>query len=193
MAKGYITFEFDTLGDLEAQMRTALGLRADRPFASTQLAPEVQQIPDTVRGVLGKVGDGMSSGRNAPPTIDEVRAFNQKAVAAHIEAEKALVVETLPILNATLAAAAGVPPALSPVAQAVVDTAQETNHAADTATGIPATAPTVTLETLSTVEYSILLAFCDAHPEVGVNTATCQAAFFRKLVEHKVKTYLETK
>jgi len=170
-----------------------LGLRADRPFASTQLAPEVQQIPDTVRGVLGKVGDGMSSGRNAPPTIDEVRAFNQKAVAAHIEAEKALVVETLPILNATLAAAAGVPPTLSPAAQAAVDTALEANHAADTAAGIPATVPTVTLETLSTVEYSILLAFCDAHPEVGVNTATCQAAFFRKLVEHKVKTYLETK
>lgn len=186
MAKGYITFEFDTLGDLEAQMRTALGLRADRPFAHTQPAPEVQQIPDDE---MEKYADKQTAVRTASGITEEVRKANLVFAAEKLAADKAVIE---PVKEAALAAS-DVPPALSPAAQAAVDTALETNHAADTATGIPATAPTVTLETLSTVEYSILLAFCDAHPEVGVNTATCQAAFFRKLVEHKVKTYLETK
>ena len=53
--------------------------------------------------------------------------------------------------------------------------------------------PTLNLENLATEPYPELLAFCTRHPEVGVNVAMCQPAFFRKLVECKIKTYLESK
>ena len=53
--------------------------------------------------------------------------------------------------------------------------------------------PAITLETLATAPYPDLLAFCEHTPAVGVDVSKCQAAFFRKLVEMKIKTYLETK
>jgi len=37
-----------------------------------------------------------------------------------------------------------------------------------------------------------LLAFCEHNPAVGVDVSKCQAAFFRKLVEMKIKAFLET-
>jgi len=55
------------------------------------------------------------------------------------------------------------------------------------------TALEVTLENLCTASYPELLAFCEHNPAVGVDVSKCQAAFFRKLVEMKIKTYLETK
>jgi len=52
---------------------------------------------------------------------------------------------------------------------------------------------TLTLETLADAPYPELLAFCERNPGVGVDVAKSQPAFFRKFVEMKVKTYLETK
>ena len=55
------------------------------------------------------------------------------------------------------------------------------------------TALEVTLENLCTASYPELLAFCEHTPAVGVDVSKCQAAFFRKLVEMKIKAFLETK
>jgi hypothetical protein len=52
--------------------------------------------------------------------------------------------------------------------------------------------PALTLETLATAPYPDLLAFCEHTPAVGVDVSKCQAAFFRKLVEMKIKAFLET-
>ena len=51
--------------------------------------------------------------------------------------------------------------------------------------------PKVTLENLSTVPYGELLAFCDANPDIGVNTQKCVQEFFRGYVETRIRTYLE--
>ena len=172
-------------------MRNALGFRAESGNVRPQIWPaavQVQNPPYPQPEPEVPLAVSTMESKTASGITEEVRKANQ-AFAAEKLADKAVIEP----VKEVLAAAAGVPPTLPPAAQAAVDTVQEANHAADTATGIPATAPTVTLETLSTVEYSVLLAFCDAHPEVGVNTASCQAAFFRKLVEHKVKAFLETK
>lgn len=55
------------------------------------------------------------------------------------------------------------------------------------------TALEVTLENLCTASYPELLAFCESTPAVGVDVSKCQAVFFRKLVEMKIKAFLETK
>jgi hypothetical protein len=51
--------------------------------------------------------------------------------------------------------------------------------------------PKVTLENLSTVPYGELLAFCDANPDIGVNSQKCVQEFFRGYVETRIRTYLE--
>lgn len=56
-----------------------------------------------------------------------------------------------------------------------------------------AAGPDITLETLATVPYPELLHFCERNPEVGVDVSKSQPSFFRKLVEMRVKAYLETK
>lgn len=170
MAKGTLVFEFESALDLENQMRAYLRL----PQLQEVTLGEAEQPADMARGVLGKPGDGMTfsvSSLTAPPMVcltasgipEEVRKSNQETAAA------AVAVATK-------------------VAEPVKEESKPVSEAAP-----EQSIPALTLETLANAPYPDLLAFCEHTPAVGVDVSKCQAAFFRKLVEMKIKTYLETK
>lgn len=164
MAKGTLVFEFESALDLENQMRAYLRL----PQLKEVTLGEAEQAPDTARGALGEMGNGMTfsassltaspmAGKTASGITEEVRKLNQEAAEALVGA-------------------------VAPVAEKV-----------ETVPAPEQNVPTLTLETLATAPYPDLLAFCEHNPAVGVDVSKCQASFFRKLVEMKIKAYLETK
>jgi hypothetical protein len=164
MAKGTLVFEFESALDLENQMRAYLRL----PLLKEVTLGEAEQAPDTARGALGEMGNGMTfsassltaspmAGKTASGITEEVRKLNQEAAEVLVGAD-------------------------APVAEKV-----------ETVPASEQNVPTLTLETLATAPYPELLAFCEHTPAVGVDVSKCQASFFRKLVEMKIKAYLETK
>ena len=187
MAKGTLVFEFESALDLENQMRAYLRL----PQLKEVTLGEAEQAPDMARGVLGKPGDGMTFsvsseeqveaaqrgteatefnaspmvGRTASGIPEDVRRDNQEAAAAAV------------------AAATKVAEPVKEESKPVLEAAPEQN--------VPV--PTLTLEMLADAPYPELLAFCESTPAVGVDVSKCQAVFFRKLVEMKIKAFLETK
>jgi len=164
MAKGTLVFEFESALDLENQMRAYLRL----PQLKEVTLGEAEQAPDMARGVLGKPGDGMtfsaSSLTAAPMAGKTASGITEEVRKLNQEAAEVLV------------------GAVAPVAEKV-----------ETVPAPEQNVPTPTLETLADAPYPELLAFCEHTPAVGVDVSKCQAAFFRKLVEMKIKTYLETK
>lgn len=170
MAKGTLVFEFESPLDLENQMRAYLRL----PLLKEVTFGGAEQAPDTARGVLGRPGDGMTfsassltappmAGKTASGITEEVRKLNQEAATAAV------------------AAATKVAEPVKEESKPVLEAAPEQN------------VPTLTLETLADAPYPELLAFCESTPAVGVDVSKCQAGFFRKLVEMKIKAFLETK
>lgn len=164
MAKGTLVFEFESALDLENQMRAYLRL----PLLKEVTFGGAEQAPDTARGALGEMGNGMTfsassltaspmAGKTASGITEEVRKLNQEAAEVLVGAD-------------------------APVAEKV-----------ETVPASEQNVPTLTLETLATAPYPDLLAFCEHTPAVGVDVSKCQASFFRKLVEMKIKAYLETK
>jgi len=164
MAKGTLVFEFESVLDLENQMRAYLRL----PLLKEVAFGGAEQAPDMARGALGEMGNGMTfsaSSLTASPMADktasgiteEVRKLNQEAAEVLVGAD-------------------------APVAEKV-----------ETVPAPEQSIPALTLETLATAPYPELLAFCEHTPAVGVDASKCQASFFRKLVEMKIKAYLETK
>lgn len=164
MAKGTLVFEFESALDLENQMRAYLRL----PLLKEVTFGGAEQAPDTARGALGEMGNGMTfsassltaspmAGKTASGITEEVRKLNQEAAEVLVGAD-------------------------APVAEKV-----------ETVPASEQNVPTLTLETLATAPYPELLAFCEHNPAVGVDVSKCQASFFRKLVEMKIKAYLETK
>jgi len=180
MAKGTITFEFENIADLSRQMRLVLidEVRGalDRTIASPMAGKSTIPIPASypVEPLYPLPAEETTGATTIPcptppsestkATMEEVRQINREVAAAATAVGAMFEVATAP------EPAAATSPA--PTDQ---------------------NSPTLTLENLATAPYPELLAFCDAHPEVGVNTETSKASFFRKLVEHKIKTYLETK
>ena len=172
MAKGTLVFEFESPLDLENQMRAYLRLPLLREvmFGTLTQASNVPAIEPTKAQVeeAGKIASETAQAiRTASGIAEEVRKLNQEAAAAAVAA-------------ATKVA--------EPVKEAV-KTMVETTPAPEQ--NVPV--PTLTLETLATTPYPDLLVFCEHNPAVGVDVSKCQASFFRKLVEMKIKTYLETK
>ena len=172
MAKGTLVFEFESALDLENQMRAYLRL----PLLKEVMLKEAEKAPDTARGALGEMGNGMTfsassltaspmAGKSASGITEEVRTLNQEAAAAAV------------------AAATKVAEPVKEESKPVLEAAPEQN--------VPV--PTLTLEMLADAPYPDLLTFCEHNPAVGVDVSKCQAAFFRKLVEMKIKAYLETK
>lgn len=164
MAKGTLVFEFESALDLENQMRAYLRL----PQLKEVTLGEAEQAPDTARGALGEMGNGMTfsassltaspmAGKTASGITEEVRKLNQEAAEVLVGAD-------------------------APVAEKV-----------ETVPASEQNVPTLTLEMLADAPYRDLLAFCEHNPAVGVDVSKCQAAFFRKLVEMKIKAFLETK
>jgi hypothetical protein len=186
MAKGTLVFEFESALDLENQMRAYLRL----PQLQEITLGEAEQPANMARGVLGKLGDGMTFsvsseerveaaqhgveatefnaspmvGRTASGIPEEVRKGNQETAAAAVAA-------------ATQAA--------EPVKEALKDMVGATPTPEQNT-------PAITLETLANAPYPELLAFCKSNPGVGLDVSKCQHEYFRKYVETKVKTYLET-
>lgn len=164
MAKGTLVFEFESALDLENQMRAYLRL----PQLKEVTLGEAEQAPDTARGALGEMGNGMTfsassltaspmAGKTASGITEEVRKLNQEAAEVLVGAD-------------------------APVAEKV-----------ETVPASEQNVPTLTLEMLADAPYRDLLAFCEHNPAVGVDVSKCQASFFRKLVEMKIKAFLETK
>lgn len=200
MAKGEISFYFyfDTLADLQAQLLETLGLGARVPDAklAAEYVTRMEQA-QAPRGELSCVGAGMSHNdtRKEPETVDvtqktepvsavqsasgigiseDVRKANQEAAAAEMAAAKAAALQQAAAAHAAQATA-------QQAAQPVADPTP-------TAQG----AETLTVETLPTVEYPELLAYCERHPEAGIDPTKCAAKFFRPMVEFKLKAFLET-
>lgn len=174
MAKGVFTIEFDNVVDLLQQLRLlTIGAAlpdikapvvVTRTTDDTPKATESAQIgkpeplypvvdpeppesaPETARGVLGKLGDGMTV-KPAPETAAPQEPAKDPAGTAALQQEP--------------------PKGESPKVR-------------------------VTLENLADTPYDALLSFCEQNPGVGVNVAKCGAAFFRTMVEHKVRVFLET-
>ena len=180
MAKGTITFEFESLPDLQRQMWAALGpmsLMADaartRPAGTVYYSDgrEPMHISTTQATPFEPTKDQVDAeGEFAKETVDAIRTASG-IDAAGCQADK----------EATAATQAA-----GPVKEAPEDTVGATPTPEQSI-------PALTLETLATAPYPELLAFCEHTPAVGVDVSKCQAAFFRKLVEMKIKTYLETK
>ena len=171
MAKGTLVFEFESPLDLENQMRAYLRL----PQLKEVTFGGAEQAPDTARGVLGKLGDGMTF--SVSPEVlsrsykpEHHRITEPTVVGGMVAPEEPVATPAEPVKEGLKAGAETTP-------------ASEQN--------VPV--PTLTLETLANASYPELLAFCEHTPAVGVDVSKCQAAFFRKLVEMKIKTYLETK
>lgn len=164
MAKGTLVFEFESALDLENQMRAYLRL----PQLKEVTLGEAEQAPDMARGVLGRPGDGMTfsaSSLTAPPMAGKTASgITEEVRKLNQEAAEVLV------------------GAVAPVAEKV-----------ETVPAPEQNVPALTLETLADAPYPDLLAFCEHTPAVGVDVSKCQAAFFRKLVEMKIKAFLETK
>ena len=175
MAKGVISFEFDSLRDLEKQLRAALGLGGlvEVPLGEVEhrapcVYPELQPVP--TKDLMKAAAQAFSSpcsmvGKTAVP-LPELSEEAKAAPPAEVPPAAAQAAP-LPVAPSTAGPAVPPPP--------------EQN------------APTLTLETLAAAPYPELLAFCACNPEVGVNPEKCGPTFFRPLVESKIKTYLETK
>ena len=172
MAKGTLAFEFESALDLENQMRVYLRLPLLREvmFGTLTQASNVPAIEPTkaqveqVRQISKETAEVIRTASGIP---EEQRKANQEAAAV--------------ALSAAAEALVGAVEPVSAKAEPKAAPAPEQN------------APALTLETLATAPYPELLAFCESTPAVGVDVSKCQAAFFRKLVEMKIKTYLETK
>ena len=174
MAKGTLVFEFESALDLENQMRAYLRL----PQLQEVTLGEAEQAADMMRGVLGKPGDGMTFSVSSE---ERVEAAQRGAEATEVNPSPMVGKGNQETAAAAVAAA-------TKVAEPVKEESKPVSEAAP-----EQSTPALTLETLATAPYSDLLAFCEHTPAVGVDVSKCQAAFFRKLVEMKIKTYLETK
>ena len=165
MAKGTLVFEFESALDLENQMRAYLRL----PLLREIMLKEAEKAPDMARGALGEMGDGMTfsaSSLTAPPIMAGKTASDITEEVRKLNQEAAEVLVG----------------AVAPVAEKV-----------ETVPAPEQNVPTLTLEMLADAPYRDLLVFCEHNPAVGVDVSKCQAAFFRKLVEMKIKAFLETK
>ena len=178
MAKGTITFEFESLPDLQRQMWAALGPMSLMADAASTLPAGTMYYND---------------GRK-PTHIPTTQATPFEPTKAQVDAAGEFAKETVDaIRTASGIDAAGCQAdkeaaALTKVAEPVKEESNPVPEAAP-----EQSIPALTLETLATAPYPDLLAFCEHTPAVGVDVSKCQAAFFRKLVEMKIKTYLETK
>ena len=185
MAKGTLVFEFESALDLENQMRAYLRL----PQLKEVTLGEAEQAPDMARGVLGKPGDGMTFSVSSEEQVEaaqrgtEATEFNASPMVGRTASG---IPEDVRRDNQEAAAAAVA--AATKVAEPVKEESKPVSEAAP-----EQSIPTLTLETLADAPYPELLAFCESTPAVGVDVSKCQAVFFRKLVEMKIKAFLETK
>ena len=191
MAKGTLTIEFDSVVDLLQQLRLMVDAAAlmaikqvvipahtaaDTPKATeraqigkpdplypTAEPDEMEKAPETPRGVLGKLGDGMTH----LPAVETVTCGPQTVSQSS---------------QATTVVAPQEPPK-DMASSAVPQQAPEHSEV---------TKADVTLENLSGAPYEALLEFCEQNPGVGINVAKCGAAFLRPMVEHKIKAFLTT-
>ena len=178
MAKGTITFEFESLPDLQRQMWAALG--------------PMSLMADAARTL--SAGTAYYSDGREPTHIPTTQATPFEPTKVQVDAAGEFAKETVNAIRT----ASGIDAAgchadkegvtATKVAEPLKEESKPVSEAAP-----EQSIPALTLETLATAPYPDLLAFCEHTPAVGVDVSKCQAAFFRKLVEMKIKTYLETK
>ena len=185
MAKGTLVFEFESAFDLANQLRAYLRL----PQLKELTLKEAEKAPDMARGALGELGDGMTFSVSSE---ERVKAAGRGAEATEFNASPMVgrtasgIPEEVRKGNQETAAAAVA--AATKIAGPVKEESKPVSEAAP-----EQSIPALTLETLATAPYPELLAFCEHTPAVGVDASKSQPEFFRKWVEMKIKTYLETK
>lgn len=189
MAKGTITFEFESLPDLQRQMWAALGpmsLMADA--AAKSLCPQPVQA-DAARTL--PAGTVYHSDGREPTHIPTTQATPFEPTKAPVDAAGEIAKETADaIRTASGNDAAG--RQADKEAAAATQAAEPVKEALKDMVGATPT-PAITLENLGTAPYPELLAFCKSNPEVGIDVSNSQQEFFRKYVEIRIKTFLETK
>lgn len=185
MAKGTLVFEFESALDLENQMRAYLRL----PQLKEITLGEAEQTANMVRGELGKPGDGMTFSVSSEERVEaaqhgaEATEFNTSTTVGRTASG---IPEEVDKGNQETAAAAVA--AATKVAEPVKEESKPVSEA------VPEqNTPAITLETLANAPYPELLAFCKSNPGVGLDVSKCQHEYFRKMVEIRIKTYLETK
>lgn len=198
---GCITFYFDTLPDLQAQLWAALGPMAllTTDTAAKGLCPQPVQA-DAARTL--PAGTVYYTDGREPTQIPATQATPFELTKAQVDAAGEIAKETVDAIRTASGIDAAVRQAnkeaavvLTANAEALVEAVEPPPAKAETvATPTPEqNTPAITLETLANAPYPELLAFCERNPGVGVDVFKCQQAFFRKLVEMKIKTFLETK
>lgn len=181
MAKGTITFEFESLPDLQRQMWAALGpmsLMADA--AAKDLCPQPVQTNATRPFPAGTVY--YSDGRE-PTHIPTTQATPFEPTKAQVDEAGEIAKETADAIRT----ASGIDAAGR---QAVKEALKDMVGATPTP---EQNTPAITLETLANAPYPELLAFCKNNPGVGLDVSKCPHEYFRKMVEIRIKTFLETK
>lgn len=194
MAKGTITFEFESLPDLQRQMWAALGpmsLMADA--AAKGLCPQPVQADAARTLPAGTVcySDGWE-----PTYIPTTQATPFEPTKAQVDAAGEIAKEIADAIRT----ASGIDAAgrqADKEAAAATQTAEPVKETLKDMVGAIPTpeqnTPAITLETLANAPYPELLAFCKSNPGVGLDVSKCQHEYFRKMVEIRIKTFLETK
>ena len=179
MAKGTLVFEFETALDLENQMRAYLRM----PLLQEVTLGEAEHASATAQDVLGVNGDGMSRA-----SFTTKSSLIEKVYKSADQVDEERHASRLPAVDALPQAA----PTTDEKAVGVVD-AEPRNVGKEEKPPKEQNAPSITLENLGTAPYPELLAFCKSNPGVGLDVSKCQHEYFRKMVEIRIKTFLETK
>jgi len=172
MAKGTLIIEFDSADDLLCQLRAITNAGAVHARAVAR-PPE----PKLTEAWQVDVGRTLASTTAAVPAALETVVT--KAVADNDSKLKAAQPEVAQ------------PVAAQPEAPQVPQVPQVPQEAS-VAKPLPPAQSEVTLETLASLPYEVLLTFCSAHPDVGVRPEQAQSAVMRPLVEHRIRNYLST-
>ena len=194
MAKGTITFEFESLPDLQRQMWAALGpmsLMADA--AAKGLCPQPVQADATRTLPAGTV---YYSDEREPTHVPTTQATPFEPTKAQVDEAGEIAKETADAIRT----ASGIDAAgrqADKEAAVATQAAEPVKEALKDMVGATPTpeqnTPAITLETLANAPYPELLAFCKSNPGVGLDVSKCQHEYFRKMVEIRIKTFLETK
>jgi len=179
MAKGKLIIEFDSADDLLCQLRAmtnagAVHARAEARPPEPKMPEARQTDVERTLQFLQQVHDEQARQADVGRTL----ASTHVAVPAALET---VVTKAVADNDSKLK-----------VAQPVASQAPQAPQGAFVAKPLPPAQSEVTLETLASLPYEVLLTFCSAHPDVGVRPEQAQSAVMRPLVEHRIRNYLST-
>lgn len=173
MAKGKFIIEFDNTGELRAQLEVLLK-GATLAALNEQVVSEAARLQELRRGEPG-VPPETPKAEQAPTGPRGVLGN----LGAGMSSDRSVLDEDLPKEQPT-----------QPTKESPETPAEK--HPAGAAATAGEQQVALTLETLGTAPYDDLLKFCEQNKVVGVDVEKNRQPFFRKLVEMRIRTHLET-